>query len=173
MDILMIILRIIHIFSGVFWLGVSFFNIGFLQPAVRATGAEGQKVMQHLTQHTRMTAAVYTAATLSVLSGLIMYGIVSGGFQGRWITSPYGLAITIGGLAGLTAWVVVMFVVRGIFSQMQAIGHTIQAQGGPPTPEQVNAMQALGARLAKVGQYGVALMAVALLGMSVAQYISL
>jgi hypothetical protein len=31
-------------------------------------------------------------------------------------------------------------------------------------------MQALGARLTKVGQYGVVLMVVALLGMAVAQY---
>ena len=71
MIILMIILRIIHIFSGVFWVGVSFFNIGFLLPTVQATGPEGQKVMQHLTQQTRFTMVVYTAATLNLLSGLI------------------------------------------------------------------------------------------------------
>jgi uncharacterized membrane protein len=50
---LIIILRIIHIFSGVFWVGVSFFNIGFLQPTIRATGAEGQAVMRRLSQKTR------------------------------------------------------------------------------------------------------------------------
>ena len=170
MDLVMIILRIIHIFAGVFWLGTSFFNIGFLQPAVRATGGEGQKVMQHLTQHTRMTAAIYTAATLNVLSGLVMYGIRSG-FRLSFVASGYGLFLTIGGIAGLSAWIVVMVVVRRIFSRMQAIGQAIQAQGGPPTSEQAGEMQALGARLAKVGQYGVALMAVALFGMAVAQYV--
>ena len=45
MAILIIVLRIIHIFSGVFWVGFAFFNIGFLQPTVKATGAEGQKTM--------------------------------------------------------------------------------------------------------------------------------
>jgi len=171
MVILMIILRIIHIFSGVFWVGVSFFNIGYLQPTIRATGAEGQKVMQHLTQQTRFTAAVYTAATLNLLSGLIMYWIVSG-FRPSFMTSGYGLSLTIGGIAGVIAWVFAIVVIRGILGQMQAIGRAIQAQGGPPTPEQGSALQALSGQLVKMGQWGVVLMIIALLGMSVGQYAS-
>jgi len=69
---LMIVLRVIYIFAGAFWVGVSFFNIYFLQPTVRATGAEGSKVMQHLTRGTRFATTVYAAATLNMLSGLIM-----------------------------------------------------------------------------------------------------
>lgn len=171
MNVLIIILRIIHIFSGVFWVGVSFFNIGFLQPAVRATGAEGQAVMRHLSQKTRLLTTTYTAATLNMLSGLILYGILSG-LQGSFVTSGYGLSLTIGGLAGLIAWVIAIVVVRGIFDRMQAIGRNIQAQGGPPSPEQAAEMQALGARLVKVGQAALVFMTIALLGMSMGQYLT-
>ena len=170
MNILIIILRIIHIFAGVFWVGVSFFNIGFLQPTVRATGAEGQAVMRHLTQNTRLLVTTYTAATLNLVSGLILYWIVSD-LQVSFLTSGYGLSLTIGAVAGIIAWIIAIFVVRGIFNQMQAIGREIQAQGGPPTPEQAAAMQALGVRLGKVGHMGVIFLTIALLGMSVGQYL--
>jgi uncharacterized membrane protein len=171
MNTLIIILRIIHIFGGVFWVGVSLFNVGFLQPAVRATGAEGQAVMRYLTQKTRLLMTTYSAATLTLLAGLILYWIVSG-FRLSFLTSGYGLTLTIGAIAGIIAWILAMFVVRGIFSQMQGIGQAIQAQGGPPTPQQMTEMQALGARLVKVGQIGVVFMVIALLGMSAARYVT-
>jgi uncharacterized membrane protein len=171
MNSIIIILRIIHIFGGIFWVGVSFFNIGFLQPAVRATGAEGQAVMRHLTQKTRLLLTTYTASTLTLLSGLILYWIVSG-FQWSFLLSGYGLTLTIGGVAGIVAWLFALIVVRGIFSQMQRIGQEIQAQGAPPTPQQMSEMQALGARLVKVGQIALVFMIVAVLGMSAARYVT-
>jgi len=100
MNVLMISMRVVHIFSGVFWVGVSFFNIGFLQPTVRATGAEGQKVMQHLSSQTRFTLTAYTAATLTLLSGWIMYWYLFG-FRFSVLSSGYGLFLTIGSIAGI------------------------------------------------------------------------
>jgi hypothetical protein len=53
---------------------------------------------------------------------------------------------------------------------MQAVGREIQAQGGPPSPEQAARLQALAERLGNLGRVGVILMAIALLGMASAQY---
>ena len=166
---LILVLRIIHIFSGVFWVGVSFFNIGYLQPTVQATGAEGQKVMQYLTQRTRLLSSVYGAATLTLLSGLVLYWILLG-FRLSAFRSGYGIVLTVGALAGVIAWLIAIFVIRGILNQMQAIGREIQAQGSPPNPQQAAQLQALGERLRKMGQVGVIFMAIALLGMATAQY---
>ncbi len=171
MNWIMIVLRIIHIFSGVFWMGMSIFNVQYLQPTVAATGAEGQKVMQYIARSTNLTAAVYTTSTLVVLSGLTMYGIISGGFQVGFITSAYGLTLAVGGLFAIATWLIVIIVVRGIFTQMAGIGQQIQAQGGPPTAEQGAAMRALTDRLASIGRIGVGLLMVALLAMSIAQYV--
>jgi uncharacterized membrane protein len=170
-DVLMIVLRVIHIFSGVFWVGVSFFNIGFLQPTVQATGNDGQKVMQHLASHTRFTVTVYSAATLTLLSGWTMYWRLFG-FRLSVLSSGSGLVLTTGAIAGTIAWLIAIIFVRRVMGRMEAIGGAIQAQGGPPTPEQVSQMQAAGGQLAKLGQWGVAFMVVALLGMSTAQYVS-
>ncbi|OGO29823.1 MAG: hypothetical protein A2Z16_13055 [Chloroflexi bacterium RBG_16_54_18] len=166
---LMILLRVIHIFAGAFWVGVSFFNIYFLQPTVRATGTEGSKVMQHLTRGTRFTSTVYTAATLNMLSGLIMYWIISG-FDLAFLTSGYGLVLTIGAIAGLVAWLVAILVIRDVLNRMAGLGQQIQAQGEPPTPEQSAQLGALGARLMSVGQANLVFMTISLTGMSMAQY---
>lgn len=151
---LMIVLRAVHIFSGVFWVGASFFNIGFLQPAVQSTGTDGQKVMQHLTSHTRFTVVAYTAATLSFLSGWTMYWHLFG-FRFSVLSSGYGLLLAIGGIAGTIAWMIAMLFVRRVLGQMEAVGKSIQAQGGPPTPEQAAKLQASSGQLVKLGQWGV------------------
>lgn len=169
---LMIILRVVHIFAGVFWVGVSFFNIYFLQPTVRATGAEGTKVMQHLTRGTRFTTSMYAASSLNVLSGLIMYWIISG-FNLAFLSSGYGLVLTIGAIAGLVAWLVAMLVIRNILKGMASLGQQIQAQGAPPTAEQSVQLGALSSKLASVGQANLVLMTISLLGMSIAQYVAI
>jgi uncharacterized membrane protein len=170
LGILIIVLRVIHIFSGVFWVGFAFFNYGFLQPTVKATGAEGQKTMQYLTQKTRLLSAVYATATLTMLSGLILYWIFLGFRFSAIFSSGYGLVLTIGSIAGVIAWIFAVVVIRGIFNQMQTIGLEIQAQGSPPSPEQATQMQALVKRLGKVGQVVIVFLVIALLGMSIARY---
>lgn len=170
MDTLRIVLRVIHIFGGIFWVGFAFFNVGFLQPTVKATGAEGQKTMQYLTQKTRLLSTVYATATLTLLSGLFMYWILFG-FRLSALLSGYGAALTLGAIAGLIAWIYAVVIIRGIFGQMQTIGQQIRAQGGPPTPAQATQMQGLVARLGKLGQVALVFLVIAVLGMSTAQYI--
>jgi len=166
---LMIVLRILHIFAGVFWVGASFVNIGFLQPTVKATGAEGQKVMGYLTRQTRFVSASLAAATITMFSGLIMYWILSG-LRLSFLSSGYGLVLTVGAIAGLIAWVMAIFFVRRILNRMGALGQQIQAQGSPPSVEQASEMQALGAQMTSLGRTALVFLVIALLGMSVAQY---
>jgi uncharacterized membrane protein len=167
MTFVVIILRIIHIFSGVFWVGVAFFNIIFLQPVVAATGAEGQKVMRHLMQQTRFTHATYATATLTFLSGLFLYWIISGLHEG-FLSTGYGLVLTTGSITGAIAWLVVIFPLRQLFAGMAAIGQQLQTQGGPPTPEQTAQMIKLRAKLANFGRVGIILLTITLLAMATA-----
>src|SRR5438034_5087899 len=76
-DATMILLRVIHILSGVFWAGATFFLVGFLQPVVAASGPEGGRLMQRLTSQKRFQMAMPVAAGLTILSGLALYGRVS------------------------------------------------------------------------------------------------
>ena len=170
MAIVIILLRIIHILAGALWVGAAFFNLLFLQPTIRATGADGQKVNQYMVQKTRLTSYVYAVATLNFLAGLILYIIITG-FRPAFLMSGYGLTLTIGALAGVISWIMVVFLVRGIFSRMASVGRMIQSQGGTPTPEQVGEMQTLARRLGSLGTYNLVFLVIAVVGMAAARYI--
>jgi uncharacterized membrane protein len=45
MNIALVLLRLIHIFSGVFWAGSAFVLARFIQPAAAATQPESNKFM--------------------------------------------------------------------------------------------------------------------------------
>ncbi len=99
----MLWLRLVHILAGVFWVGAAVFLAAIVVPAARAAGAEGGQFMERLMQQPRTRAALGAAMLLTVLSGLAMYGRLSGGFQRGWVTSPQGLALGLGAIAAILA----------------------------------------------------------------------
>lgn len=169
MDILMVILRLIHLFAGVLWAGTAFFFVRFLEPTINATGAEGQKVAQHLTQRAGLTQVIGLAALLTSLSGIWMYWRI---FRGIDVASGYGLGLTIGGLVGLLA-ALHGFAVQGrAGARLETLGKEIQASGGLPNPVQLTELQSLQARLSNGARLSALLLAISLLGMATAQYLA-
>ena len=171
MDIVMIALRLIHIFGGFVWFGISFFYVRFLEPTTKVTGPEGQRFVQKMAQVTPINSVVGLAGMLTTLSGLIMYGIVSGGFQGAWITSPYGLALTIGGIFGTAEAVHGALVLGPKAGRIAVLAKEMESAGGPPDPARLAEIQRLQAKLSQGGVRGVWFLTVALIGMSIAQYL--
>ena len=172
MDLYVIVLRILHIFSGVFWAGTSFLSSGYLGPAVIAAGPEGGKFMQALLGQTRFLRAIAAAAGLATLSGVLLYWRAAGGLRPEWISTGTGLAFTIGGLAGLAASAIGLGVQNRGSRALVAIWRAAQASGAQPTAEQAAQMQAHQRAVAKGGQWTFILLIVALLGMATAQYLS-
>ena len=168
MDVLMIVLRLLHIASGIFWAGTAFFTVSFLQPAVSASGPEGGKVMQQLAR-SRFTTTITVAGTLTVLSGLLMYWRDSG-FQLAWIVSATGLTFTIGGLAGLGGLSVALFVSRPAIRRVAELSKLVVASGGPPSPAQMAEIQALQARMTRGGRWLAVLLGIAVVAMAIARY---
>jgi uncharacterized membrane protein len=166
MNTVMIIFRVIHIFSGVFWVGFAITNFFYLQPAIKATGSDGQTVMRHLGGKTRLMTTVYIAATLTLISGLGMFHPVM-----SLINTGYGMAISIGSLAGTIAWILAIFVIRNIINRTQQLGQTFMSQEGPPSEDQLAQMETLGSRMDIFGKVVIGFMVIALLGMSTAQYL--
>ncbi len=169
MNVLMIVLRVIHILSGIFWVGFAIFNLAFLQPTIAATGAEGQKTLQYLMRKTRLMTTVYIAATLTMLTGLIQLGVISN-MQHTFINSGWGLTITLGSLSGIVAWFNAIHFIRGIFNKMGVLGMEIQSSEGPPDPDKLGEMQALVQKLGKVGKTALVFMIIAVIGMAAARY---
>ncbi|HEV8340272.1 MAG TPA: hypothetical protein VGR25_11545 [bacterium] len=170
MDLYMIVLRIVHFFSGVFWVGTIFFFTLFLLPRVKQAGQLGGQFMQRLSAPP-LPQTMSISGGLVVLSGLLLYGRDSGGFRAAWVGTPTGLAFLIGGLLAIGALSIGIFVSRPAADRMGKLGKEIAASGGPPSPAQMAEVQALSAKLER-GVYQTAYMLlVTLLTMSIARYL--
>jgi hypothetical protein len=99
-----------------------------------------------------------------------MYWQVSGGLDGDWITSAYGLTITIGALCAIAAVILGAAVVRPSMLKAGAIAQEAAAAGGP-TPEQGGEIQALQGKVRTAGAVIIPLLIVAVAAMASAQYL--
>lgn len=72
MDWLQIVLRIVHIFAGVAWVGGAalFF---YIEPTVNKLGPDAEKFVDELVNRRRVPIYFITVSTLTVLFGLILY----------------------------------------------------------------------------------------------------
>jgi hypothetical protein len=171
MDTYMVVLRIVHILAGVFWVGAAVTTILFLQPTAREVGPAAGPFMAHLAGKKRLVDWVLRAAGLTILAGLLMYWRVSGGLDGDWLRSAQGVSLTIGALCAIAAFSLGLSVIRPTIMATLAIGREVAASGGPPTPEQGAQLQALQERGTAIGRVVLPLLVVAVAGMAAARYL--
>ncbi len=98
-------LRILHIGGGVFWMGTTIFAAFFLEPSVTAAGPAGGEVMKRLNA-TAFHPIMITLTLLTILAGLRLYWIASGGFNPGWLHSTSGIVYSIGALSALIGFVI-------------------------------------------------------------------
>lgn len=171
MNILIILLRLIHIFSGVSWAGATFFTVSTLIPSAREAGPDVGRFFGRMAGSKRMLSFMVGSNTLTVLSGIALYGILTNGFHLDWLSSGRGLVLTLGALAGLIAWLVGSVVMAPTSRRMSTLIESIGSAGGPPTPEQAAMLQTLREKQAQYGTWLAILLALAVVGMSTAEYI--
>ena len=163
-----IVLRLLHILGGVFWVGAAWMIAGFLYPTANAAGPEGTKFLQRLFQ-SRLPALVSAAAGLNILAGLLLYWRDSLGLRVDWITSRAGLAFTVGGLSAIAAFVIGFAVSKPVADKLGMLGKEVAAAGKPPTPEQAAEIQRLAKRTADAATWVAVLLAIALITMAISR----
>jgi hypothetical protein len=169
-DTLMVVLRIIHIFAGVYWVGSTFLIAGYIAPSVQAAGDAGRVFMSQFSVKSSFSMSMAVAGTLTLIAGLLMYWEIFG-FRTAAFESGYGIALSIGALAGILALIFGMVYQFKSIRKMKHIFADVDAAGGPPSPEQQGQLAHEGERIALGGRIGVVLMTIALIGMAVAQYV--
>jgi len=144
-DVLLIVLRLVHVVFGVFWAGAIFFLVSFVLPAARSAGPAGGPYMRRLAQSSFVNALA-GSAVLTVLSGFWLMWIVSGNLSPAWMGSPQGIALSIGGLAATVGLGIGLSVSRPAGKRMGVLAAAIDAAGGQPTEAQAAEVPALQAR---------------------------
>lgn len=171
MDLLLIFFRIIHVGSAMIWFGGAIVSSFFLQPTVEALGTAGQPFMEHLMNRRKMGIMFPIVAALTILSGAVLYWRDSGGLQLTWITSPPGMAFTIGGLAAVIAFVGGGILIGPGIAEQTAVRGELAAGDGVPTAEQRERLDRAEGRLKLAGRIDLPLLILAGLTMAVARYL--
>lgn len=166
MEIVTIILRILHIFSAVAWVGATWMVVFFIIPTVTALGPDGGKFMGYMATVRRYPIYITAAAVITLLAGFALFGMKWGAV---WDT-PKGLTFLVGGLIGLAGGVV-GGLTGGVTAAITRLGGEIAAQKKPPSPEQQAQMGALQGRLRSYAQITAVLVSIALLAMAAARYV--
>ncbi len=171
MDALLILFRIIHVGSAMIWFGGAIVSSFFLQPTVEALGVAGQPFMEHLMNRRKLGIMFPIVAALTVLSGAVLYWRDSGGLQLTWITTPTGLAFTIGGLAAILAFVGGGILIGPGIAEQTAVRGELAAGDGVPTAVQQERLDRADRRLKLAGRIDLPLLLLAGLAMAVARYL--
>jgi uncharacterized membrane protein len=168
---LMLVLRLIHVLAGVFWAGSVIFVAAFLIPAVVASGPGGGQVIQQVMAVLKYPRAAGIAAVLTILAGGMLYWHDMKISTAGWAGSAPGMTYGIGALSALVAFVVFVTVIRPTGDKLLAFGRTMQARGGPPTPEESAAISRLQMRMSRASRAGAACLAITVAAMAIARYL--
>jgi len=167
MNIYLLVLRLIHILTGVIWGGGALIMEFFIGRSVAGAGEAGQKFMQYLMGKLQMHKFMTAMAISTVAAGALLYWHDSDGLTSGWIKGGSGVGFTIGAVFGLIA-----FVSGAIFGasngKLGEIGMQVQ---GNPTEEQLSQVAALQKRIKAVSPIHVYSLIIALIFMAVSRYL--
>jgi len=172
MNGLILVLRLLHIISGAFWVGAVITMVVFIEPTAEALGGEGERFLAHLAIQRRLILVMYIAATITAVAGGLLYWIDSGGLQASWITTHFGLGFTVGALAGIAAFSIpVIFGIsfRSTIRQLMDAEKVGSSPGDPAHPGPSISM--LLARMRSWSLVQVGLLLIALAAMATARYL--
>lgn len=158
--------RIIHIVSGVFWVGGVLMMTFFIAPTVGATGEAGQKFVGHLMSNLKFSARMSAAAGMTILAGGILYWNDSAGFTSAWMQSGAGTGFGIGATFALIGFVFGILLGRTMKAMAQ-LGAQMQ---GKPSSDQMTQMQALRKRQVTFSYLSALMLVSATIFMALARY---
>ena len=164
------VLRLIHVLSGVFWVGSVVFLGNFILPTARALGPAAGPFLNHLIQVRKLPRAQLGAAIATLLSGLGLYWRASVEFSREWMGSGPGMVFGIGAALAIAAFVVGVTVNLPTSKRIAELGSAIQSKGGPPDAAQADLLQRLQKRMGAAVRIVMLLLVLATAAMAVARY---
>jgi uncharacterized membrane protein len=159
MDIVLVVLRLIHIVAGVLWVGTGFFSAVILLPSLANLGADAGRFMMALGKNRAFALVFPITGVLTVLAGIILY--LRPGASGMFSTLGWAV-LSIGALAGIGA------VVHGGAVTGRLTGEYVAKVSSGSAGAEV---EALAAKLRQHTNISLVMLIVALVGMASARYL--
>lgn len=167
----LIALRLAHVVAGAAWVGGAFVMILLVTRTARLRGADGDIFMSSLLTEGKAGRYFEIAAVTTVVAGALLYWRASDGFQLAWMTSPTGLAFTVGAVAAIVslAWGGILVGPAG--KRAKAIQDEVAAAGGLSSAAQRSELDAIKAKLNRFAAVDLVLLGTAVVTMAVARYL--
>lgn len=165
----LVILRIIHIVGGIFWVGSGLFSAFFLGPALLKAGPAAASQIMGALQQRKLFTWMPAVALLVILSGVRLLTIVSAGNPG-WFSSRSGQTYSISGALAVIAFMVSLAVSR---PAMAKAGKLTVAAASDETSRKLIAeeVKKLQKRSGISGAIAVTLLLLSAVGMAIARYL--
>src|SRR5687767_2751767 len=167
-----LVLRVVHVLGGIFWIGSGLFTSFFLMPAFAGSGPAAGAVMAGL-QRRRLFTVLPIVAVLTILSGLRLMWIASRGFSPVYFESGMGRTFAVSGALAIIGFLISLVVARPAMVRSGQLAASAAAM--PAGPER----DAIGGRIGALQRRGaissfaaVALVTLAGVGMAVARYVA-
>ena len=170
MTYVMLILRLLHIVSGAFWVGTVITAVLFIEPTAQALDRDGERFFAHLVIRRRLAVALAIAATVTVTAGALLYWIDSDGLRLEWITTGTGIAFTAGGLSALIALAIAAIILKPEVDRLATIADKDIGAAEAPAPSLIED-EAVERRLRRWSLIQVTLLVFAISAMAVARYL--
>ena len=158
-----LVLRLIHIVAGVFWVGAAWMLTLYIAPSVAAVGDAGQQFIRQMMGKTNFQKIMTTSSLSTVIAGTILY--VRN--PPTWFSSNAGIGFGIGAFFALIGLVFGFLIGKTNMAMMQ-IGSQIKGQ---PTPDQIAQIQDLQKRQRTFSTINIYALLAAVVFMAISRYL--
>jgi uncharacterized membrane protein len=166
----LLVLRLVHILGGIFWVGSLIFTSFFLMPALRSSPAIAGQVMAGL-QKRRLFTLLPIVALLTIASGIRLLWIASVGFSDAYLSTPTGRTFSVSAVAAIVAFLLSLLVSRPGFVRVGRLGATLASTTDESAKQRISSeMQRLSRRVSIANAIVAALLLLAAAGMATARY---
>jgi uncharacterized membrane protein len=166
----LLVLRLVHIVGGIFWVGSMMFTSFFLIPALGSSPAVAGQVMAGLEKR-RLFTLLPIVALLTILSGIRLLWIASVGFSDAYFSTSTGRTFAASGVGAIVAFLLSVLVSRPGFVRVGRLGATLAATTDEGVKQRISAEMARLRRRVSIANAIVAtLLLLAAAGMATARY---
>ena len=149
MDIL--VLRLIHIVAGAFWVGSVFTVFLFVQPAAATVGPDATRFTYELLHDRRLPLVILASAATTVLAGIWLLVITSNGLDPDVLFDASRLGYTVGGIVAILTFAVgSLYVFPRTMVVVRTLGRLV-TERRPPTPDEQQVLARAGDESRRAG----------------------
>jgi uncharacterized membrane protein len=169
MDIILVLLRLLHIVAAFLWVGLGVAVTFYIAPAALSAGESGLRFLKTLFTRTSFGSIFAIASGLTMLAGILLYIV---GNAVAHFTQTGNMVLGIGAAAGILATIHGGAVTgRATRALGEALAQHVPDDGGSISPEGLATLRERAMKMGSHSRISFYLMVVALIGMASARYL--